>query len=120
MFLLKTKEGHLLLQCIGGGTFFARCSLLITFCSLLFACCLLLFARYIMLRCSLLFAGCSLLFTRCSKRNSEVFFFSKSKQKVLYINLYKKFNFVNNLKTRTVLNFLDFQKAVLKNSFSKN
>ena len=44
----------------------------------------LLFAR-----CSLLFARCLLLFTCCSTRNSEGFCFSKSKQKVLHINLYK-------------------------------
>ena len=50
--------------------------------------------------CALLFARCSLLFTRCSTRNSERFF-SKSKQKVLHINLYKKIN----LKTRIVLNW---------------
>ena len=73
---------------------FARCWLLFTRCSLLFARCSLLFARCSLLfaRCSLLFARCSLLFTCCSTRNSEVYSLSKSKQKVLHVNLYKKFN----------------------------
>ena len=48
---------------------------------------LLLVARY-----SLLFDWGSLLFARCLTRNSEGFFLSKSKQKVLHINLYKQFS----------------------------
>ena len=73
---------------------FARCSLLFARCSLLFACCLLISARCSLLfaRCLLLFARCSLLFTGCLRRNSEKHFLSKSKQKVLHITLYKKFN----------------------------
>ena len=53
--------------------FFARCSLLVTF-------------------CSLLVIYHSLLFARCSTRKSEKFWFSKSKQRVLHTDLYKKFN----------------------------
>ena len=51
----------------------------------------LLVTRYFLLvaRYFLLVARCSLLFTGCSTRNSEGFFLSRSKQKVLHVNLYK-------------------------------
>ena len=73
---------------------FTRCSLLLARCSLLSACYSLLFARFSLLfaRCSLLFACFSLLFVSCSTRNSEGCFLSKSEQKFIHINLYKKFN----------------------------
>ena len=93
-----TVEVELFARC---SLLFARCSLVFTRfsllfarCSLLFACCLLISARCSLLfaRCLLLFALCSLLFTGCLRRNSEKHFLSKSKQKVLHITLYKKFN----------------------------
>ena len=84
----------LFVMCMAEVKLFARCSLLFIRCSLLFARCSLLFTRCPLLfaRCSLVFACCSLLFTRCSTRNPEEFFLSKSKQKVLHINLYNKLN----------------------------
>ena len=74
----------------------ARCSLLVTFCSLLVAryFCPLLVTRYFLLVacCSLLFARCFLFFNSLLDKKFWRIFFSKSKQKVLHINLYKKFN----------------------------
>ena len=74
----------------------ALCSLLFPRCSLLFARCSLLFAPW-----SLLFAHCSLLFARyfllvaryflhvARQEIPKDFFLSKSKKKVVHINLYK-------------------------------
>ena len=83
-----------------------------TFCSLLVARYFLLVARYFLLvaRCSLLFARCSLLVPFCpllvtfcsllDKKSRRTFFLSQSKQKVLHIILYKKFNLWITLKLR--------------------
>ena len=77
------------------------CSLLVTFCLLLFACCslLLVVARYFLLVvCYFLLVACYFLLVAhyfllvARQEILKDFFLSKSKQKVLHINLYKKFD----------------------------
>ena len=72
------------------------CSLFVSFCSLLVPLCSLLvrFCSLLVRFCSLLVSFCVLLVTFCSLLDKKFWkiFLSKSEQKLIHVNLYKKFN----------------------------